>query len=192
MAHRNATPEMNTGMLLCRCRSRCFLEDQAMVIMTTDTGTYSAQEMSASLVVCHVCRPPQPLTRTAAALWQQVSTQPHLCICAAPVSQLHVGAHRQPQRSHMHSANLVTRPGHFCMASGDEAASKLGGQARSKAHQLRVGLVRGVGGLGVGAAKVARDHGVQQQRRPEEHAAERARSARGGWAEAVATWPWHP
>jgi len=167
-------------MLLCRCRSRCFLEDQAMVIMTTDTGTYSAQEMSASLVVCHVCRPPQPLTRTAAALWQQVSTQPHLCICAAPVSQLHVGAHRQPQRSHMHSANLVTRPGHFCMASGDEAASKLGGQARSKAHQLRVGLVRGVAGHRLSQ----RDHGIHgvlQQQCQVQHAAEHLRRAHTCW-----------
>ena len=39
----------------CKWRSLCFFDDQAMVIITMDTGTYRAQLMSASFVVCHVC-----------------------------------------------------------------------------------------------------------------------------------------
>jgi len=48
-------PETSTGMPPCRLRSlRCLL-DHAMAIMVTATGTYSAHEMSAFLVVSQDC-----------------------------------------------------------------------------------------------------------------------------------------
>ncbi len=48
-------PETSTGMPPCRLRSlRCLL-DHAMAIIVTATGTYSAQEMSAFLVVSQDC-----------------------------------------------------------------------------------------------------------------------------------------
>ncbi len=69
-----------------------------MVIMTTDTGTYSAHEMSASLVVCHVCHPRQPLTRTATALWQQQSTRAPLRNFTEPTA--YWGTRAPPEKPH--------------------------------------------------------------------------------------------